>query len=86
MSWNFILLIFIVYVVAMNRRVFWINYVHSPHDQRLTLRGVGNTGKQYTRGLNALHMLHYAFWSDTEETGRYDLAWKDLCSVSECSQ
>ena len=23
--------------------------------------------------------------ADTEETGRYDLAWKDLCS-SECSQ
>ena len=24
--------------------------------------------------------------ADTEETGRYDLAWKDLCSVLECSQ
>ena len=24
--------------------------------------------------------------ADTEETGRYDLAWKDLCSSSECSQ
>ena len=24
--------------------------------------------------------------ADTEETGRYDLAWKDLCSVPECSQ
>ena len=22
----------------------------------------------------------------TEETGRYDLAWKDLCRCSECSQ
>ena len=24
--------------------------------------------------------------ADTEETGRYDLAWKDLCRRSECSQ
>ena len=23
--------------------------------------------------------------ADTEETGRYDLAWKDLCSVLKCS-
>ena len=27
-------------------------------------------------------LLHYAnARADTEETGRYDLAWKDLCSV-----
>ena len=24
--------------------------------------------------------------ADTEETGRYDLAWKDLCQCSECSR
>ena len=24
--------------------------------------------------------------ADTEETGRYDLAWKDLCSVLKCLQ
>ena len=29
-----------------------------------------------------VHVLHYAnAYADTEETGRYDLAWKDLCSV-----
>ena len=29
-----------------------------------------------------VHVLHYANMdADTEETGRYDLAWKDLCSV-----
>ena len=29
------------------------------------------------------YVLHYANapGADTEETGRYDLAWKDLCSV-----
>ena len=29
------------------------------------------------------HVLHYTQrpGADTEETGRYDLAWKDLCSV-----
>ena len=28
------------------------------------------------------YVLHYANAdADTEETGRYDLAWKDLCSV-----
>ena len=29
------------------------------------------------------YVLHYANTpgADTEETGRYDLAWKDLCSV-----
>ena len=35
------------------------------------------------RGLGRVHVLHYAnaLGADTEETGRYDLAWKDLCSV-----
>ena len=31
-------------------------------------------------GFSALHMLHVCPVL-AEETGRYDLAWKDLCSV-----
>ena len=36
----------------------------------------------------SVHVLHYANapGADTEETGRYDLAWKDLCSVFKGSQ
>ena len=31
----------------------------------------------------SVHVLHWRQrpGADTEETGRYDLAWKDLCSV-----
>ena len=33
------------------------------------------------------HVLHYASSSaDTEETGRYDLAWKDLLMMATVSQ
>ena len=28
-----------------------------------------------------VHCLYQRPGADTEETGRYDLAWKDLCSV-----
>ena len=31
-------------------------------------------------GFKRVHVLHCAR-ADTEEAGRYDLAWKDLCSV-----
>ena len=42
--------------------------------------------KTMATGFSAYNVLHYANASavDTEETGRYDLAWKDLW-CSECS-
>ena len=56
-----------------------INYVHSP-DGELLCRSVRNGGNAHglarTRGA-----LCQRPGADTEETGRYDLAWKDLCSV-----
>ena len=42
----------------------------------------GNKLKRCTQGFKRVHVLHYANAPVlTEETGRYDLAWKDLCSV-----
>ena len=43
--------------------------------------GVSGIIKTMHTGFSA-YVLHYAnAGADTEETGRYDLAWKDLCSV-----
>ena len=57
-----------------------INYVHSPDGELLC--GSVRIIKTMHTGFSA-HVLHYAnaLVLDTEETGRYDLAWKDLCSV-----
>ena len=54
-----------------------INYVHSP-DGELLCRSARIIKTMHT-GFSA-YVLYYAS-ADTEETGRYDLAWKDLCSV-----
>ena len=58
-----------------------INYVQYP-DGELLCGSVRKALKRCTQGLarygNALRQRPGA---DTEETGRYDLAWKDLCSV-----
>ena len=63
-----------------------INYVHSPDGE---LRGecpgiikTMHTGLARTR----IALACQRPGADTEETGRYDLAWKDLCSVLDCSQ
>ena len=58
-----------------------INYVHSP-DGELSA-GVSGNNKMMHTGFSAHNALHYANapGADTEETGRCDLAWKDLCSV-----
>ena len=57
-----------------------INYVHSP-DGELLCRDAPGIIKTMHTGL-ARTYLHCATGAyDTEETGRYDLAWKDLCSV-----
>ena len=56
-----------------------INYVHSPDGE---LRGVSEQLKRCTQGLARTRIaLCQRPGADTEETGRYDLAWKDLCSV-----
>ena len=34
-----------------------------------------------TQGLARTRIALFCPGADTEETGRYDLAWKDLCSV-----
>ena len=56
-----------------------INYVHSPDGE---LRGVSGIIKTMHTGLSAYtYCIMPTPRADTEETGRYDLAWKDLCSV-----
>ena len=66
---------------AMNRHCIpRINYVHSP-DGGTSLRecpGIIKTMHTTARTRIALCQRPGA---DAEETGRYDLAWKDLCSV-----
>ena len=56
-----------------------INYVHSPDGELLwvSVRGIP---KRCTQGLARTRIaLCQRPGADTEETGRYDLAWKDLC-------
>ena len=60
-----------------------INYVHSP-DGELLCGSVRYQLKRCTQGLARTRIaLCQRPGADTEETGRYDLAWKDLCSVLE---
>ena len=66
----------------MNRHCIpGFNYVHSP--DRTSLQECPGIIKTMHTGFSAYTILHYAQrpGADTEETGRYDLAWKDLCSV-----
>ena len=65
---------------AMNRHYSRINYVHSP-DGELLLRSVEGIIKTMHTGFSAYACAFLTAGADTEETGRYDLAWKDLCSV-----
>ena len=42
----------------------------------------GNEQTMHTQGLARTRIaLYQRLSADTRETGRYDLAWKDLCSV-----
>ena len=58
-----------------------INYVHSPDGNFSgSVRGIiktMHTGFKKAR----TYCIMPTPGADTEETGRYDLAWKDLCSV-----
>ena len=57
-----------------------INYVHSPDGE--LLRECPGIIKTMHTGLARTRIALYQRPSaDTEETGRYDLTWKDLCSV-----
>ena len=64
----------------MNRHCIWINYVHSP-DGELLCGSVREIIKTMHTGFSVRIALCQRPGADTEETGRYDLAWKDLCSV-----
>ena len=59
-----------------------INYVHSP-DGGTSLQEVSGQIKTMHTGFSAACNIALCQrpGADTEETGRYDLAWKDLCSV-----
>ena len=57
-----------------------INYVHSPDGELLC--GSVRELLMMPCGLACTRIaLCQRPGADTEETGRYDLAWKDLCSV-----
>ena len=76
MSWNFILLIFINVAKCDESSLYSrINYVHSPDGELLC--GELGTIKRCTQGLARTRItLCQRPGADTEETGRYDLAWK----------
>ena len=59
-----------------------INYVHNSPDGESSWGGVSGNNKRCTQGLARTRIaLCQRLGADTEETRRYDLAWKDLCSV-----
>ena len=66
---------------AMNRHLYSrINYVHSLTGNFSA--GVSDSPNSTHKGLARTRIaLCQRPGADTEETGRYDLAWKDLCSV-----
>ena len=70
---------------AMNRHCIpGFNYVHSRSGELLcgSVRGIIKTMHTEVYGFTRTRIaLCQRPGADTEETGRYDLAWKDLCSV-----
>ena len=82
MSWNFMLLIFInVYQVRWIVIVFPGLTISWPW-RELLCGSVQELIKTDTQGLARTRIaLCQRPGADTEETGRYDLAWKDLCSI-----
>ena len=58
-----------------------INYVHSPDGATLLRECPGIIKTMHTGLARTRIALCQRPGADTEETGRYDLAWKDLCSV-----
>ena len=70
---------------AMNRHCIpGLTMSNSPDGELLV--GVSGIPKRCTQGLARTRIaLCQRPGADTEETGRYDLAWKDLCSVLNAS-
>ena len=67
---------------AMNRHCIPGLTMASPDRELLCGSIPGNEVKRCTQGLAHTRIaLCQRPSADTEETGRYDLAWKDLCSV-----
>ena len=58
-----------------------INYVHSPDGELLCGECPVSIKTMHTGLARTRIALCQRPGADTEETGRYDLAWKDLCSV-----
>ena len=85
MSWNFILLIFInvcqVWIVIGPG----INYVHSP-DGELSWECPGIIKTMHTGFSAYTYCIMPTPSGAIGENRRYDLAWKDLCSVLNASQ
>ena len=67
-----------MYVRCDESSLYSVLYVHSPDGELLC--GVGII-KTMLPGLTYTSARMPTPGADTEETGRYDLAWKDLCSV-----
>ena len=66
---------------AMNRHCIpGLTIVHSP-DERTSLQECPGIIKTMTGFSAYTYCIMPRPGADTEETGRYDLAWKDLCSV-----
>ena len=58
-----------------------INYVHSPDRELLTQECPGIIKTMHTGFKPRTRIALCQRGTGLEETGRYDLAWKDLCSV-----
>ena len=85
MSWNFTVNADNVCRVRWIVIVFRINYV--PAWRGTSLRECPGIVKRCTQGLARTRIaLCQRPGADTEETGRYDLAWKDLCEYSDTLQ
>ena len=57
--------------------VFRINYVHSPDGELQECPGIIKTMQHRFQRVHVIALCQRP-GADTEETGRYDLAWKDL--------
>ena len=68
---------------AMNRHCYSrINYLSTALTGNFSAGVSGNSKTMHTQGLARTRIaLCQRPGADTEETGRYDLTWKDLCSV-----
>ena len=82
MSWNFILLIFINKRMSGDESSLYSRINSCPEiDGELLRDGLGIIKTMHTGWATRQIKSANALGADTEETGRYDLAWKDLCGA-----